>query len=118
VAVSLDDGRVLLVGGDGEEQIGASSELLDGSASQWTTMGNDYSRLDHAVVVLPAGALVAGGGVAAAEIFRDEAFVPAGSLVQARQNLTLSALPDGTALAVGGRNAGEPVVGAEIFIPR
>ncbi len=120
-AVMLKDGRVLVAGGCVKDTqrndvvAVAGSEIYDPNSGKWTATGSlNVARYYHKMVLLTDGRVLAVGGVprgvsAASipecEIFDPEtnAWIRAGSMVTARRTqFTLTALPGGRALAVGG----------------
>lgn len=123
-AFTLQDGRVLLVGGNRDD---ARTALYDPTTNTWS-VGPSLSapRLDApAVQLLDGSVLVAGGasGAGQAAIAGIERldlatmiFEAAGALETPRANATVSLLPDGRVLVAGGGN-GPYVPFAEIYDP-
>jgi hypothetical protein len=121
-ATLLNDGQlVLIIGGlDTMQQILSTAEVY--ADGLWSTTAGDMfvARRDHAVVLLPNGnVLVAGGShryyldwssdmgdhaLASVKIYNSatRTFSPAQSMACARSKLTLTLLPSGKVLAVGG----------------
>ena len=136
-AVTLADGRVLVVGGNGDIEGSypfASTEIYDPASGTWTPAGAlALPREDFALVALPdGGALVVGGisgGETAAVAASAERFDPrtgwssAGSMQSAASNRTAVLLGDGRVLVAGGISGPEftegsvAIVDAEIFDP-
>jgi len=105
--------QVIIAGGN-EQDIQLFSEDEFFSAGRTTE-----NFREHAMVALGARVLIAGGaGGPNVEIWQDGALQPAGELVRARRQFTLTALTDGRALAIGGRVAGAATDETEIFTPR
>jgi len=115
-AVTLADGRVLVVGGSGEAD-GAplgSAEVLDPATGTWASAGSlATTRQGFGLVGLPdGGALVVGGftdsetpvATASAERFdpRTLSWSSAGSMQSAAANRTAVLLRDGRVLVAGG----------------
>jgi serpin B len=115
-AVTLTDGRVLLVGGSGPDREGAPlarAEIYDPASESWLAAGSlAIAREDFALVALPdGGALVVGGisgGGTSAATAAAERFDPrtgwssAGSMQSAAANRTAVLLGDGRVLVAGG----------------
>ena len=119
VAVRLEDGRVLVIGGYGTSFTALSSaEIYDPSTDTWTMTGsmNEARAEDFIAVLLPGRrVLVAGGSrsdfsaISSAEIY-DEAsgtWTPTASMHDARGEFTGNSivLQDGRVLAIGGFEA-------------
>ena len=131
VAVALDDGRVLIVGGRAAGRPVAAwiSSAPDGSVSASAPLSTP--RAGHAAVRLPDGSvLVAGGttmvqtGVGAAEAPTASAelylpasgvWMPVGSLGAPRTGLTATALADGRVLVAGGSGGSGALDSMEVF---
>ncbi len=122
-AVTLADGRVLVVGGfagEGQAPL-ASAELFDPETGQWTTTGSlRRGRGGHAAALLGDGrVLVAGGWVGPStytdttEIYdpRTGEFVAGPRLPVAADGLTAAPLPDGCVLVVGGQTRSQVATG-------
>jgi hypothetical protein len=119
-ATLLDDGRVLLVGGqfDPYTEPSASAEVFDPDTSDFSTVEQRpiRARIGHTATRLRDGTVLLVGGygpgislLASAELFDpvDGSFRPAGPLRQARAGHTATLLPDGRVLVVGGSGAGD-----------
>ncbi len=126
----LPDGRVLVVGGSGEDGPLASAEVWEPSTGEFSPTGSlDGARSLHTATLLPDGRVLVVGGwrdemgsyveLASAEIWDPAtgAFGPAGLLVEARDNHTATLLPDGRVLAVGGEGENGLLASAEIWTP-
>ncbi|HEX7491450.1 MAG TPA: kelch repeat-containing protein [Candidatus Limnocylindrales bacterium] len=127
VAVSLADGRVLLVGGAGPL---ASAELYDPATGTFTATGSmTRGRVDPRATLLADGrVLVMGGssfgvdgspGDASAELYdpRTGTFSATGSMAVPRQHETATRLSDGRVLVVGGDSANQMLASAELYDP-
>jgi uncharacterized repeat protein (TIGR01451 family)/CSLREA domain-containing protein len=136
-AARLQDGRVLVAGGDnfsvGPPQEGplASAELYDPAANTWSpaaSMATRRARLN--LVRLATGKVLAVGGytrvgtetvpLASAELYDPvtNTWSDAGSMSAPRQFFTAVLLDDGRVLAVGGTNAsGVSLASADLYDP-
>ncbi len=121
-ATLLDDGRVLIVGGQGPPMEGrssalASTELFDPAVNTFLR-SNDMgeARTNHAVVKLPDRSVLVMGGsggpngdlsLSTAEVFDPArgAWAGVGPLSQARTGHTATLLGDGRVLVAGGESA-------------
>jgi hypothetical protein len=127
-AVTLQDGRILIAGGDGGSGPAATAEFMatDGTTSSAPQMS--VAREGHISVVLldgrvlAAGGITSGGGVTnSAEIFDPVAnsWTPiSGGMIEARTAFTATLLSDGRVLIAGGRGpSGNISSTVEIFDP-
>ncbi len=119
-ATLLDDGWVLVVGGeDSSSKFLTSAELYDPSRGTWVVTGNTATpRIQHTATLLSDGeVLVAGGylGVDSsyrpiytdtAEIFNPATgqWTPTGSMTMPRGSAGAALLPNGQVLVAGGTN--------------
>jgi hypothetical protein len=126
-AVSLADGRVLLLGGVGPL---ASAELYDPAAGVFTATGSmTRGRVDPTATLLADGrVLVMGGssfsvggsrGDASAELYdpRTGTFSATGSMTEPREHETATRLADGRILVVGGDSGDQMLASAELYDP-
>ena len=119
-ATLLPDGRVLVVGGGGEDNLleggprSATAELYDPGTGEWTATGKmTEARNYFTATLLPNGSvLVAGGG---ANYLEAELYDPAtgtwmttGSMAEGRKAHSATLLLDGTVLVAGGCACSEP----------
>jgi hypothetical protein len=134
IAQALPDGRVLVAGG-AVDAVGslATSEIYDPKSDAWSS-GPPLStpRRNPVAARLPDGrVLVVGGGLfasgapsqalASAEIFdpKTNTFAPTASMAAGRWNPSVTTLPDGRVLVIGGTEptTNAPVPGVEIYDP-
>lgn len=128
----LSDGRVLAAGGTAPNTTAslASAEIYDPRANTWTETGPLLtSRSDAAAVRLGDGRVFVVGGfteqqgiattLASAEIYDPVVggFTRSASMLQARQDFTLTALTRGRVLAAGGSAGSDALGSAEVFDP-
>ena len=115
-ATTLQDGRVLIVGGyDGVNTVGVA-ELYNPRSSTFTTTGSLITdRTAHVAALLSDGRVLIAGGIriangvfnarlSSAEIFDPATgnFAPTASMVTDRQNAAAVSLANGTVLVTGG----------------
>jgi hypothetical protein len=135
-ATLLDDGRVLVAGGDDafSGQALASAELYDPDTGRFTPAGSlSGPRFDHTATLLADGRVLLFGGcdetgcssdsgvgcVATAEIYdpATDTFTPTGSAATGRCGHTATRLADGRVLVTGGVSGGKILSSAEIYDP-
>ena len=120
-ATLLNDGRILVVGGENGAGAAAQSELIDPSSGAVTAGPVSGARTDHAAALLgDARVLITGGRDGAGALSTSEAFdavanaFTAGpSMARARAGHSATRLTDGRVLIAGGDADGS----AEIFDP-
>ena len=125
-AVLLENGKVLVAGGDdADEHALASAEIYDPATNRFAaTASMHIARIARAAVRLKDGrVLVTGGGNGRqAEIFdpHTAAWTETGEMTVPRMKHAATLLPDGRVLIVGGAPDGgwHPVRSAELFDPR
>lgn len=110
-AATLDDGRVVVVGGGlGDQALGAT-ELFDPDTGNWTeTEGLATARRGHELVELADGRVMVSGGIAGSEVLAsaevydpaDGSWTSAADMSQPRLGHTMTRLADGRVLAAGG----------------
>ncbi|MCX7429647.1 MAG: hypothetical protein NTY17_01335 [Planctomycetia bacterium] len=116
-AVRLADGRVLLVGGEGNDHLAmASAEVFDPATASWSlTAPMSTGRANPTATLLQDGTVLVVGGysinsdydpLASAEIYNPVTgtFSPTGSMAIARRNHTATLLANGRVLVAGGYN--------------
>jgi hypothetical protein len=133
-ATLLDDGRVLIVGGqtvrEGSASIFSSAELYDPAAGTFSATGSmaEAREGDSATLLQDGRVLIVGGQndqiLASAELYDPKTgkFSPAGSLDAPRENHTATLMADGRVLIAGGDPSGgddqTPLASAEIYDPK
>lgn len=126
--VSLNDGRVLVIGGDGTEStLPASLHVFNPATEQFANFGSlSTGRLAFGTAMLNNGNVLVVGGLRAlsaapqAEIINGQTGVAtptAHAPVHDRADPALTTLSDGRVLITGGRVAGDPDNTAEIYDP-
>ena len=122
----LQDGRILIAGGDSGSGPVASAEFFDTTGAFAAAPPMSMPRSAHSATVLADGRILVAGGVTgaaatnSAEIFDplSNAWAPVpGGMIQARSNHTASLLSDGRVLFAGGENAGSAIALLEVFDP-
>lgn len=125
-AVTLDDGRVMVVGGGLGDRALPAVELFDPDAGGWTGTGAlAQARRGHTAVVLDDGRVLVAGGLAggqvldSAEVFdpADGSWESAGEMTQPRLGHTMTVLGDGRVLVAGGAggDTGDVEVQAQVI---
>ena len=125
--VLLQDGRVLIIGGNNATGPIASADVFgtDGVFSAAAVMHTPRSGHTATVLsdgrVLVAGGTTSGGGITnSAEIYdpsENSWNLLSGTMVDARSGHTASLLPDARVLLAGGQNSGGAINSLEIFDP-
>ena len=128
-ATLLDNGTVLLVGGeDATGNALSSAELYDPVAQTFTlTASLNVARISATATLLTNGKVLIAGGkdstgnaLASAELYDPSAktFTLTGSLNTARSQHTATPLSNGTVLVAGGQDSnGNALASAEVFVP-
>lgn len=125
-ATLLEDGRVLLIGGEGEGGALASAEAYDPETGTFVALGSlQHARYDHQSVLLADGRVLVVGGVQGitrvpqAEIFdiETENFREVSSLTEPRIGHTATRLQDGAVVVSGGLGDEAFATALEIFDP-
>jgi Galactose oxidase, central domain len=126
-ATLLDDGRVLVTGGEAEGYAVATAELFDPRTGNFVETGSmTRPRSYHAAILLDDGrVLVIGGsgssGPASAELYDPETgtFVSAGPMaVPQATDFSATRLVDGRVLILGGwDDRGDLLAGAQVYDP-
>jgi hypothetical protein len=127
-AVTLADGRVLVVGGWTDGGTTASAEVRDPDTGEWSMAGSmAHARGGPTLSPLPGGLVLVVGGnremtpIAEAEIFdpRTTTFASAGAMATPRAEHAAVTLPDGRVLVTGGHavRRGTALRSAEIYDP-
>jgi len=116
MAILLDNGRVLVVGGsDVKGRALASAELYDPASEKWTVTGTmSTARSEHRSILLRDGrVLVLDGWGRGAEVYDPgtASWKPSAPMTVRRTFYTTTLLADGRVLVAGGRDpdSGEPL---------
>lgn len=127
-ATLLSDGRVLVVGGYGNDALWLdTAEIWDPATGEFTPAGSlNVGRHAHAATLLPDGRVLVTGGyggewewLSSAEVWdpETETFTPTGDLSEARWEHDAVALADGRVLIVGGAETITPRTLLEAWDP-
>ncbi len=125
-ATLLPNGKVLVVGGNGDFVLN-SAELYDPASGTWSVTGSiQGSRTLHTATLLPSGkVLVVGGGTNAGDPTPSaQLYDPAtgtwtttGSLATGLDRHTATLLPNGKVLVAGGRDSHGFVASVQLYDP-
>jgi sugar lactone lactonase YvrE len=122
----LQNGQVLVAGGNNSSSVLASAELYKPGTGLWSVTGSmTTARYTHTATLLTNGlVLIAGGSnssgdLASAELYNPvtSAFTATGSMTTPRQNHTATLLQDGLVLIAGGNNSSGALASAELYNP-
>ena len=126
-ATLLNDGLVLVAGGDNGRSSLTSAELFDFDTHSFIPAGDmTNARARHTATLLPSGVVLIAGGrdagddaLLSAELFDPirATFAPTGSMKAAREAHTATLLDDGRVLIAGGDNGSVSIASAELFDP-
>jgi hypothetical protein len=126
-ATLLNDGKVLVAGGDNGNVVLAKAELFDPGNGNFTTTGTmQTERKAHTATLLTGGKVLIAGGrndsgsLATAELYDPGTgnFTTTGSMGTGRNMQTATALNDGKVLVAGGIDTnGNALATAELFDP-
>jgi hypothetical protein len=120
-ATLLPNGKVLVAGGNDQNNFLQTAELYDPATGSWTATGNlNTARYYHTATLLPNGkVLVAGGGGYSAELYDpgSGSWTATGNLNTARDQHTATLLPNGKVLVAGGYSGHGPSASAELYDP-
>ncbi|MFZ1886872.1 MAG: hypothetical protein WAU33_02480 [Candidatus Binataceae bacterium] len=130
-ATLLNDGEVLIAGGDNLSAPPTMAELYDPTTGRFERAGRpSTARADAAAALLPSGeVLIAGGwdpgdgpdhGYSSAELYnpKTKQFFKTGKMTQDVSNATAITLEDGNILIIGGRSGGYAVAPIESYNPK
>ena len=130
LAIVLDDGRVLIAGGYNQAEGLASSEVFDPNTDEWSrtasmvrkTFANTAIVLADGTVLFTGGfgmSRTKGGITPGSEVYDPETneWRKAPDTVHGRMKHTITLLPDGRVVSIGGSTAGGPVSTAEFMDP-
>jgi hypothetical protein len=120
-ATQLQDGRILIVGGENAGGIVDQAEIYDPASQTFSLPGTSGPRTDHAALLLPDGRVLITGGrdgngiLNTTEIFNpnDGSFAIGPTLQRARAGHSATVLADGKILLAGGDAQGS----SEIYDP-
>jgi plastocyanin len=124
LAVTLNNGEVLVTGGLGNSGVLTSCELYTPATNTWTATGSmSHPRFDHQIVLLNDGrVLVVGGGFGGTENNVTETYDPTtGTWTTVapqpieRADMIAVKLPTGNVLVAGGHTKEAPTLLSEIF---
>lgn len=125
-ATLLPNGKVLVAGGQDDNDFLATAELYDPATSTWTTTDSmTKAREMHSATLLPNGnLLIAGGGNSTGALASAELYDPAsgvwwatGSLATAREFHEATLLINGMVLVVSGDDGWATLTSAELYEP-
>ena len=132
-ATLLQNGQVLVVGGESGTTFLTSAELYNSATGKWTVTGSTAtSRMDHVATLLPNGEVLVAGGylgvdssyhpiyTATAELYNPSTgrWTPAANMTVPRAFAGAALLPNGQVLVAGGSNAdGTSNTTAELYNP-
>src|SRR3954470_2870235 len=109
-ATQLQNGKVLIVGGENTLGVVDQAELFDPNSQSFSNIGAATARTDHAATLLADGRVLLSGGrdggglLASTEIFNpaDNSFIAGPVLNRARAGHSATMLADGRVLFAGG----------------
>jgi hypothetical protein len=126
-ATLLNNGKVLIAGGDDDKVALATAELFDPGNQNFTTTGTmQTERTAHTATLLTGGKVLIAGGrngsgsLVTAELYDPDTgnFTTTGSMGTGRNMQTATALNDGKVLVAGGEDSnGNALASAELFDP-
>ncbi|MCP4656095.1 MAG: hypothetical protein GY856_11835 [bacterium] len=124
-AALLPDGRVMVVGGDGDAGDPVTTEVFDPYTETWSDAGSlSTPRQLHSMTLLPSGQVLLIGGESMYDVSaRCDLYqpgpgdvTPAADLAELRYDLAATVLADGRVLVAGGRHSGY-AASVEIYDP-
>ena len=126
LAVTLNNGKVLVTGGLGNRGVLTSCELYDPVTNTWTMTGNmSQPRFDHQIVLLNDGRVfVVGGDFGGTENNVTETYNPSSGVWTtdapqslARADMIAVKLPNGNVLVAGGHTSKVETLLSEVYNP-
>ena len=124
--VLLQDGRLLVTGGNGASGALATTDIFDTSGNFSAGPPMHFARMNHTATLLQDGRVLVAGGTDAsgrasqtAELFDPAAssWSSAGPLMVGRSGATATLLPSGQVLIAGGTANGAALASLELFDP-
>jgi N-acetylneuraminic acid mutarotase len=119
-ATLLPDGKVLVVGGSGENAAMTTAELYDPATATWSSVPAPGGLYRPSVTLLNNGKVLVGAGPDGAFQLYDPAtasWSATGSLNTPRRDHTATLLPNGRVLVAGGIDTGVTFNSAELYNP-
>jgi Kelch motif len=125
-SVLLQDGRLLITGGNGASGALATTEILDPSSGFLAGPSMNFARANHVAVALQDGRVLVAGGTDAsgnasqtAELYDPGAnsWSASGPLMVGRSGATATLLASGQVLIAGGTAHGAALASLELFDP-
>ncbi len=130
-ATLLQNGKVLIVGGEIDGDTTATAELFEPATGSWKPVGSLHmARTGHCATLLRSGQVLVAGGfsdnyltgliyINNAELYDpvSETWTETGPLQTARYDFTATLLPDGKVLVAGGANTVTNTATAELYDP-
>ena len=130
-AIVLKDGRVLIAGGHNQAEGLASSEIFDPSSNEWMRTSSMVRKtFANTAAILPDGSVLFTGGFGmsrskggitpGSEVFdpKSNEWRRAPDTVHGRMGHTITLLPDGRVITIGGATASGPVNSVEYMEPK
>jgi uncharacterized delta-60 repeat protein len=123
-ATLLSNGKVLIVGGEGDNGPLSSTEVYDPATGTWSPTGNlGTAHYGHTATLLPNGKVLVSGGeddsgpLSSAEVYDPATgtWSPIGNLGTAHYGHTATLLPNGKVLVAGGYGNSGYLSSAEVY---
>jgi hypothetical protein len=124
-ATLLNNGKILLAGGQNGSGFLATAEVYDPASGSWSATASMASaRYSHTATLLPTGKVLVPGGYNGSYLAGAEVYDPGSGtwsatapLATSRQSHMALLLPGGKVLISGGFNSGGPHVSAALYTP-